>query len=319
MNLELNLRRSKFIPKFYPSLRDYTNRFEVYMGSAGSGKSHFIAQKLIIKALSSKRRVIVSRRYGSTLRNSVFALFKMVLLQFKILQYCKVRETDFHITLPNGSEFIFIGLDDEQKLLSLTDISDVFIEEASEINRDILEQLNLRMRGQGSNPQIFMAFNPIHVKNYLYEFITNPPSSYKYSHSTFKDNNFLTEDYRASLEELYKTNPAKARIYCDGLWGQDPEGLVYNNWVVEEFDPLLLAQRSLPVKAGMDMGYVDPSTIVVSMYDEPNKTIYVYDDYYKRGASLEDIVTGLEIKRLQKTLIYCDSADPRAIAFFRNT
>ena len=117
----INIDKSVFIPKFYDNLFNYQDRFEIYYGSAGSGKSHFITQKLIIKALKSKRRVLVARRFGTTLRNSTFSLFKQVLKDFQLTEHCKIRETDFYIQLPNGSEIISMGLDSEEKLLSLAD------------------------------------------------------------------------------------------------------------------------------------------------------------------------------------------------------
>ena len=40
--IQLNLNKSMFVPKFYPYLLDYSRRFEIYMGSAGSAKSYFI-------------------------------------------------------------------------------------------------------------------------------------------------------------------------------------------------------------------------------------------------------------------------------------
>jgi phage terminase large subunit len=59
----------------------------------------------------------------------------------------KVKETDFSIHFPNGSEIIMVGLDTEEKLLSLTNISVVWVEEAFEVEKEKIEQLNLRMRG----------------------------------------------------------------------------------------------------------------------------------------------------------------------------
>ena len=40
--IQLNLKKSLFTPKFFPYLRDYSHRWEFYMGSAGSAKSYFI-------------------------------------------------------------------------------------------------------------------------------------------------------------------------------------------------------------------------------------------------------------------------------------
>ena len=45
MDLRIDINRS-YAPYFY----DYSHRFEVYYGGAGSGKSHFIAQKILFKA-----------------------------------------------------------------------------------------------------------------------------------------------------------------------------------------------------------------------------------------------------------------------------
>ena len=96
-------------------------------------------------------RVAVCRRYGPTIRNSCFNLFKEIIGKWKLTPYVKIRESDFNIKFPNGSEIIFLGLDEEQKLLSLNNISTIFVEEAFEVPKPIVEQLNLRMRGNNPN------------------------------------------------------------------------------------------------------------------------------------------------------------------------
>lgn len=110
-NINLKLKKSLFAPKFYPYLFDYTTRWEVFYGGAGSGKSYFITQKIIIRCCREPIKVLVCRRYGSTLRNSCFSLFKEILTKWKLTPYLKIRETDFNIKFPNGSEIIMVGLD----------------------------------------------------------------------------------------------------------------------------------------------------------------------------------------------------------------
>lgn len=78
----------------------------------GSGKSHFIAQKLVLKALKSKRKMLVVRKVGTTLRDSCFQLIKDTLVFFKIYDQCQVNKTDMTIQLFNGSLFIFKSMDD---------------------------------------------------------------------------------------------------------------------------------------------------------------------------------------------------------------
>ena len=319
MDINLTLSKRLFVPKFYPLLFDYSHRWECYMGSAGSAKSYFITQKLIIRALNEKIKILVCRRYGTTLRNTCFSLFKDVLTKWKLTEYVKIRETDFTIRFPNGSEIIFMGLDEETKLLSLNNIGAIFIEEAYEVPKPIVEQLNLRLRGNTENQQILMAWNPINRNHWLYDFCeVNPPQSFIYLHSTFRDNPFLNAQYIKELEEMYTRNPAKARIFCDGLWGVDSEGLVITNWQEKEFNPMELAAAGLEHRAGMDLGWIDKSAIIDTLYDRDNHTIYVFNEFYKSGCQLSELATAIKDMNLHRTKVFVDAAEPRSIQFFKN-
>lgn len=318
MAVNLHLKKDYFVPKFFPLLFDYSHRWEVYMGSAGSAKSYFITQKLITRCCNEKIKVLVCRRTATTIRNTCFSLFKDILAKWQLTKYVKIRETDFNIKFPNGSEIIFIGLDEETKLLSLNGIGCIFIEEAFEVPKSIVEQLNLRLRGDTANKQIIMAFNPISKNHWLYDWCeVNPPTSFIYTHSTYKDNPFLDAEYTAELEELYSRNPAKARIFCDGEWGVDAEGLVIQNWKVQEFDAMALASGGLEHRVGMDLGWVDKSAIVDTLYDKENHTIYVFNEFYKSGCQLSELASAIEAMNLKKSKIYVDAAEPRSIQYFK--
>lgn len=317
--MQINIHARTFSAKFLPLLNDYSHRWEIYKGSAGSGKSHFITQKIIIKALREKRRVMVCRRYGTTMRNSVFKLFKDVIESFKITHLTRIKESDMGIVLPNGSEIIFVGLDNEEKLLSIAGITDVFIEEVYEVPKEIVDQLNLRMRGKAPNQQIYMAFNPISAKHWLYDFCegSTRPESSVYSQSTFRDNPFLPDEYVKALEDMYRTNPNKARVFCDGEWGADVEGLVYKNHILSDFDINELIKKGLEVRVGIDWGFVDPTTVVVSLFDKAKKEIYVIGEFYKRGATLEEIKEGIVMLGISKQKMYCDGAEPDKVDYLR--
>lgn len=318
MQINLNLKKSLFVPKFFPYLLDYSHRWEIYMGSAGSAKSYFITQKLIVRACNEKIKILVCRRTGATIRNTCFSLFKNILDKWQLTPYVKIRESDFNIKFPNGSEIIFIGLDEETKLLSLDNIGTVFIEEAFEVPQSIVEQLNLRMRADIDNQQIIMAFNPISRNHWLYKFcVLEPPASFKFIHSTYKDNPFLNADYIAALEELYTRNPSKARVFCDGEWGVDAEGLVITNWRKEEFDWMALASAGLEHRVGMDLGWVDKTAIIDTLYDRDKHIIYVFQEFYKSGCQLSEIAAAVENMKLKKSKIYVDAAEPRSIQYFK--
>ncbi len=128
-----------------------------------------------------------------------------------------------------------------------------------------------------------MAWNPISQNHWLYNFtVENPPENSIFLHSTYKDNPFLNADYVASLEELQQRNPQKARIYCEGEWGIDTDGLVFTNWRVEDF-----STSGLEYRVGSDLGFRDATTVITSFYDRENKRIYVADELYKAGLQLD--------------------------------
>lgn len=221
------------------------------------------------------------------------------------------------ITFPNGSQIIMIGLDTEEKLLSLQNVSTVWVEEAFEVEREKVEQLNLRMRGQAANQQLILSWNPISKQSWLYNFtVEEPPANSNYHHSTYKDNPFLNAEYVAALDEMEIRNPAKYRIYGRGEWGVDNEGLVIKNWRTEDFDAMALAASGLERRAGMDIGWVDKSAIIDTLYDRENKTIYIFNEFYKSGCQLSELAGALKDMNLVKTKVYVDAAEARSIAYF---
>ena len=316
MTIDLDLSRNLFVDKFFPYLTDYSHRWEMYMGGAGSSKSYFITQKCIIRACMEKIRILACRRYQTTLRNSVFSLFLEILGKWKIKQYCSINNTEMRITFPNGSEIICIGLDSEEKLLSIVDIGTIFVDEVYECTRDIVEQLDLRLRGHNDNQQILMAWNPISKNHWLYDFVQNPPKSSLYTVSTYKDNPFLPQAYVNSLEELQFRNPKKWEVFGLSHWGQSTDGLVFSNWHTAMLDEMELAKK-YEHRVGSDLGFIDPSTIISSYYDERNKTIYIPREYYKTGQTLDNMLQAINNMGLSKSTIFFDSAEPRTIDFFK--
>ena len=91
--INLKLKKNLFVPKFYPLLFDYSHRWEIYMGSAGSAKSYFITQKLILRCLNEKIKILVCRRTASTIRNTCFSLFKKLSANRKINDFIDITET----------------------------------------------------------------------------------------------------------------------------------------------------------------------------------------------------------------------------------
>lgn len=313
MQINLKLDSRIFNPSYLPYLLDYDNRYEVYYGGAGSGKSHFVFQKIVIKALNQRRKVLVIRKVARTLKDSVFQMTLDTLTKFQLLDKCQINRTTYTIDFPNGSQFLFKGIDDGgEKIKSITNITDIVIEEATELVYDEFTQLDLRLRAKAPNLQIMLMFNPVSKVNWCYKhwFATGTPPDTMIIKTTYKDNKFLPQEYIKAIEALKDTNPTYYNIYALGEFCS-LDKLVYNNWATglppEDRSKLMLL-------AGLDFGYInDASALIVSLLDEENKKIYVIDEAYKKGLLNDQLADVIIDKGIAKEVIIADSAEQKSI------
>ncbi len=321
----LNIKISKkiFNSVYLPQLQNYNTRFNVFYGGAGSGKSRFVVQKLIFKYLKfTNRKCLVVRKVGNTLRDSIFAEFKTVLADWNLYDKVEIRETLLTITLPNGSQFLFKGMDDPEKIKSISGIDDILVEECTEIDMVDFNQLNLRLRSKNLYNQIHCMFNPVSKSNWVYKMWFE--NGYNKENTmvlktTYKDNKFLPQDYIDSLEEMKDKDPVYYRIYALGEFAS-LDKLVYDNWKVEEFDYKEIIKTVTTAKAlfGLDFGYInDPSAFIALIADDKNKKLYIFDEFYKKGLLNNEIAAEIKRKGYSKEIIIADSAEQKSIEEIR--
>ena len=56
-----------------------------------------------------------------------------------------------------------------EKIKSVAGITDIIVEEATEISQDEFTQLDLRLRANAANLQMFLMFNPVSKVNWCYK------------------------------------------------------------------------------------------------------------------------------------------------------
>ena len=224
---EINIQiSSKVFNKAFIPYLDNDKRYLIFYGGAGSGKSFFVVERYIYKLLKSKKfNLLVVRATGKSNRDSTFALFKQVISKWNLSKHFKINESDLRIkSLLNGNEIIFSGLDDVEKLKSVTfskgELTDVWIEEASEIQEADFNQLDVRLRGKGTKKQIVISFNPIDINHWLKKrFFDRTDDNIEVFHTTYKNNDFLDDDYKRLLESYKDTDEYYYNVYCLGMWG----------------------------------------------------------------------------------------------------
>ena len=310
INIEIS--KKIFNKKYLPFLFN-DSRYEIIYGGAGSGKSVFMAQKKIFQHLNDpERNTLVIRNTHKTHRTSTFAELKKVIYQWNLSSVFSISRTDMTITRKGGGQIIFGGLDDVEKLKSVTFekgiLTDIWIEEASEVSEKDFEQLDLRLRGKTSIPfQITLTFNPISALSWIKKYFFDvKKSNVKILKTTYKDNKFIDDDYKKKLEALKKTNPILHKIYALGEWGV-LGNLVYTNYVIEEFE-----EKFDRIYNGLDWGYNDPAAGVKIGFKDDE--IYIIDEMYevqKDNPELMDIAK--QTIWPNGALITADSAEPKSI------
>lgn len=315
--MKINLKKSIFNKAYLPYLQDYSKRYEIYYGGAGSGKSKFVSQKLVYKAMQNLRKILVLRKVNRTTKNSTFQILQDTLSEWKLLPYCKVNKTDFSIMLPNGSQFICIGLDDQEKLKSIVGLTDAWLEEATEFTQNDFNQVDLRIRERVDASQIILSFNPVSKANWCFlQFFKEDPTLNAFRagcnivHTNYLDNKFLPDEYIKSLLLLETTNPVFYKIYALGEFGS-LDKLVYNNWQSIEFDyTQIKGKRCL----GLDFGYTnDPTALTCSIVDDENKRLYVYQTWGGTGYLNDQIAKKLIELGYGRSTIIADSAEAKSI------
>ncbi|KRL40722.1 PBSX family phage terminase large subunit [Liquorilactobacillus nagelii] len=309
-----------FNRQIYDNLFDYSRFIEVWYGGASSGKSHGVVQKVVLKSLQPwkhPRKVLWLRKVDRTIKESIFADVLDCLGTWKILAFCKVNKSDRTIELPNGSVFLFKGMDDPEKIKSIKGLSDVVMEEASEFTIDDYTQLTLRLREpKHKQRQLFAMFNPVSKLNWTYKqwFSEDAQIDTKrvvIHHSTYKDNRFLDKDNIATIERLKVTNPAYYKIYTLGKFAT-LDKLVFPVYKTQRLHVDQLQDiRSL---FGLDFGFVnDPSVFIHVKADMRNLKLYILEEYVKKGMLNNEIANVIKDLGYSKEVITADAAEKKSI------
>lgn len=318
---------SEKIGKGYNRFWNSRHFYRVVKGSRGSKKSKNTALNYISRIMEHPwANLLVIRRHSNTNKQSTYTDLKWAAAQLGVKHLFKFNESTPEITyLPTGQKILFRGLDDPLKITSITvDVGILcwlWVEEAYQIeSEDKFSTVVESIRGSYDDPEFFkqitVTFNPWNENHWLKAAFFDEETKRNDTLSlttTFRVNEWLDEVDIRRYEDLYRTNPRRARIVCDGEWGV-AEGLVFDNFKVVDFDPDEVISQIGETTHGMDFGFShDPTTEVSSAVDLKRKEIYIYDEHYEKGMLTDDIYNMLESKGLLKAPITADNAEGRLI------
>lgn len=291
---------------------------QIIYGGSGSGKSVFIAYRNILELINEERNFLIVRNTANTLRASVFEERCKAIRALSLSSVFEIRESDLTITYkPRGNRMIFRGLDDTEKLKSITvpvgTLTDIHVEEATECLEASIDELERRMRGLTDVvKRRVLSFNPIFSNHWICKrYFNGQFIKYKRTddmlifHSTFRNNKFLTEQDRKVY--LGYTGYQKD-VYADGKWGVLGD-IIFTNWEVQDTSGMSFDT----VRYGLDFGFSnDPSAVLEIAIQRSEKTIYIKNEIYIYGAT-NDVLAAKCKPMVGDNTVWCDSAEPKSI------
>lgn len=304
-------------------------RYIVMKGSAGSGKSVDTAQHYILRLMSDPgRNLLCVRKSDVTNRDSTFAelqgaIFRMFGEQYK--KYWYINSSDMRLEcIANHNQIFFRGVNDEkqrEKLKSIAvkrgKLTDVWIEEATELTQSDFEIIDDRLRGElpeGQFYQIRLTFNPVSSSHWIKKhfFDRADPDVFTH-HSTYKDNRFIDDAYYRRMERRKEVDPDGYRIYGLGEWGE-VGGLILTNYVIEDFDTS--PERFDYMVNAQDFGYNHADCIGEVGFKDGE--LYLCREIYEFEKDTGELIELADKRGFNRSLtMWCDSAEPDRIKMWR--
>lgn len=303
-------------------------RYVVMKGSAGSGKSVDTAQHYILRLMKDAgRNLLCVRKADVTNRDSTFAelqgaIFRMFGEQYK--KYWYINSSNMLLECKsNHNQIIFRGVNDEkqrEKLKSITfkrgKLTDVWIEEATEITQADFEIIDDRLRGElppGQFYQIRMTFNPVSAHHWIKaQFFDREDTEVCTHQSTYQNNRFIDAAYHRRMQRRKEVDPEGYRVYGLGEWGET-EGLILKNYVVEDFDRS--PERFDYVVNAQDFGFNHANCVGEVGFKDGE--LYLCQELYVYEMDTEEIIQLAEGKFNKRLRMWCDSAEPDRIKMWQ--
>lgn len=299
MNLQLDAKI--FNPLFFKLLNIPKEKsIVISYGSAGSGKSFSQLQFFIYKCLTNPNQnlLCIRQNYVDT-KNSILNAFIFVLKMWNIYDKVKINLSERTITFKNGSVIFMKGLEAGVDNLKSLIVTDLWIEEASQIEESDFNQLLLRLRGQqAKNGKVWVTTNPTNTNIFIYRrFFENPNPTemedVEILHSTYLENKFLTPKDRKTIENFKSIDYNYFKCYGLGEWSNvSQEGLFYQDFKIDKSVKEIKYNPNLPLHISFDENSRPFLSLIVSQfYNENGKTkIKVFKIYALYSKNLDYVL-----------------------------
>ena len=307
-----------FLP-CYHHLLDSDADIDFLWGGRDSGKSDFIAGKLLLDCLTqSYFRCIMIRKVGDTIRDSQWQTLLDVAERWGIDHLFDFYTHPLEIRCHNGNKFIARGCDKPAKLKSISNPTTVWFEEGNQLTKEDVIIIQTTLRSNAVKVKQYFSFNPEadgeYTQHWLWAYFKDyvPKGQYTFSgsldttlpngkvhslrytstHTTYHDNPFCTSERQAMLENLKIIDPYYYDVFVKGLWGNksnDRPFILSYKPEVHDGKPVLNQQETVYLSFDFNKNpmccsviqHYDGKVYVIRTIKIPNSDIYEMCDYIK--------------------------------------
>ena len=273
-------------------------RYKVYYGGRGGGKSYAIAQYLLIKGYQHKTRILCTREFQGSIRESVHRLLSDTIERLGLGSFYDVQQQAIHGR--NGTHFFFAGLKNNiTAIKSVENIQIVWVEEGEAVTERSWDTLIPTIRAADS--EIIVSFNPQVELDATYQRFVEPyldtiekdgwyDDDKIHVHKVgWRENPWFPDELMAEMETCKAQDHNKYLHIWEGETKAAVEGAIYGEQLQKAEDDGRITsvptETSLVVHTAWDLGVNDTTAIV--FFQASGKEIRVIDCYEGRMQGLD--------------------------------
>lgn len=292
---------------------------KVYPGGRCSGKTVHCVLALLDIGEKNTTSVLCTREYMTSIRKSVHKEFKKQIDLFKLTNW---KVTEYSIkNIKNGSEIIFMGMQDPDSIQGVSKIDICWVEEAHGISMKSWMTLDNTIREK--NSMLWITYNPKTEHDAVtVRYVDNPSPRTYVRKVNWDENIFFNETMKQKRDNDYAVDYDSAYSEWEGFPEKRSQARIIKNWEVKDFDYSML--KDVIYYHGVDWGAVHPATIVQCfIYDVPKSTDKILYVTKEAGGSQIDLGKPMEemfdsVLPNRKWRIIADNAAPECVSFMKN-
>jgi PBSX family phage terminase large subunit len=266
-----------------------------YLGGVGSGKTMIGCITVLVWSVLYPGDYLIGRQFFPELRDTTLKTFLEICPPELIVEH-RVADAIVRIRGQNGkiSNILFRALEEPDKLRSLN-LNGFYLDESNQMTENAFWLLTTRLRGKYVRKGIMTTNSDgrswgwrLFVQKSFTEDETAKMMFYSIK-APSTENTHLPADYVASMLATYTEERRRREVEADeDLF----EGAIYPDFRMDRsvVDPFEIPDTWTRV-IGMDHGLKNPAAAVFGAVSNDGD-IYIYDEFYKSGWLIEEIVKG---------------------------